>query len=72
MPKVLELRHFLLAIALMAVWGSNFVLVPYALAWNADLIVAGNSAKNLLMRKLFGETAIKLLRESTLPLYLAQ
>jgi len=47
-------------------------LVPYALAWNADLIVAGNSAKNLLMRKLFGETAIKLLRESTLPLYLAQ
>jgi nucleotide-binding universal stress UspA family protein len=48
------------------------VLVPYANAWGADLIVAGNSAKNLLMRKLFGETALKLLRESTLPLYLAQ
>jgi len=47
-------------------------LVPYATAWAADLIVAGNSAKNLLVRKLFGETALKLLRESTLPLYLAQ
>jgi nucleotide-binding universal stress UspA family protein len=47
-------------------------LVPYATTWGADLIVAGNSAKNLLMRKLFGETALKLLRESTLPLYLAQ
>jgi len=47
-------------------------LVPYASRWGADLIVAGNSAKNLLMRKLFGETALKLLRESTLPLYLAQ
>jgi nucleotide-binding universal stress UspA family protein len=47
-------------------------LVPYAEAWKADLIVAGNSAKNLLLRKLFGETALKLLRESPLPLYLAQ
>ena len=47
-------------------------LVPYASEWQADLIVAGNSAKNLLLRKLFGETALTLLRESQLPLYLAQ
>ncbi|NBS31364.1 MAG: universal stress protein [Planctomycetia bacterium] len=47
-------------------------LVPYAQNWGADLIVAGNSAKNLLLRKLFGETALQLLRESPLPLYLAQ
>jgi nucleotide-binding universal stress UspA family protein len=47
-------------------------IIPYALQWQADLIVAGNSAKNLLLRKLFGETALTLLRESTLPLYLAQ
>jgi nucleotide-binding universal stress UspA family protein len=47
-------------------------LVPYAEAWKADLIVAGNSAKNLLMRRIFGETALKLIRESPLPLYLAQ
>lgn len=47
-------------------------LLPYAEAWKADLIVAGNSAKNLLMRRVFGETALRLLRESPLPLYLAQ
>ena len=47
-------------------------LVPYAQAWKADLIVAGNSAKNLLLRRLFGETALTLIRESPLPLYLAQ
>jgi nucleotide-binding universal stress UspA family protein len=47
-------------------------LVPYAQQWEADLIVAGNSAKNLLLRKLFGETALTLLRASPLPLYLSQ
>lgn len=47
-------------------------LLPYAEAWRADLIVAGNSAKNLLLRRVFGETALRLLRESPLPLYLAQ
>ena len=47
-------------------------LLPYADEWNADLIVAGNSAKNLLLRRVFGETALRLLRESPLPLYLAQ
>ncbi|MFM1997901.1 MAG: hypothetical protein RLZZ111_2288 [Planctomycetota bacterium] len=47
-------------------------LIPYAQAWQADLIVAGNSARNLLLRRLFGETALRLLRDSPLPLYLAQ
>jgi nucleotide-binding universal stress UspA family protein len=47
-------------------------LIPYAQAWQADLIVAGNSAKNLLLRRIFGETALQLLRESPLPLYIAQ
>ena len=47
-------------------------IVPYAEEWGADLIVAGNSAKNLLLRRLFGETALKLLKESPLPLYLSQ
>ncbi len=48
------------------------VVMPYATTWGANLIVAGTSAQNLLLRKLFGETALTLLRESTLPLYLAQ
>ena len=47
-------------------------IIPYARAWQADLIVAGNSGRNLLLRRLFGETALRLLRESPLPLYLAQ
>jgi nucleotide-binding universal stress UspA family protein len=47
-------------------------LLPYAEAWKADLLVAGNSAKNLLLRRVFGETALRLLRESPLTLYLAQ
>ena len=47
-------------------------LIPYAQAWSADLIVAGNSSKNLILRRLFGETALRLLRDSPLPLYLAQ
>ena len=47
-------------------------IVPYAQEWGADLIVAGNSAKNILLRRLFGETALKLLRDSPLPLYLSQ
>ena len=47
-------------------------LIPYAQAWNADLIVAGNSSKNILLRRLFGDTALELLRVSPLPLYLAQ
>lgn len=47
-------------------------LLAYAEAWKADLIVAGNSARNLLLRRAFGETALRLIRESSLPLYLAQ
>lgn len=47
-------------------------LVEVAEDWNADLIVAGNSAKSLQMRSVFGETALKLMRESHLPLFLSQ
>lgn len=47
-------------------------LLPYAGQWNADLIVAGNSAKSLLRRKLFGETALTLFREADRTLFLGQ
>lgn len=47
-------------------------LLPYADRWQADLIVAGNSAENMLLRRIFGETALSPLRNSLLPLYLAQ
>ncbi len=40
--------------------------------WQADMIVLGNSAKNLLRRRVLGETALHAIRESTLPLFLSQ
>jgi len=47
-------------------------LLPYAAEWGADLIVAGNSAKNLLLRQVFGETALNLIANSDRPLFLSQ
>jgi len=47
-------------------------LLPYAEAWNADLIVMGNSAKRMLLRRILGDTALHVMRNSELPLFLAQ
>jgi nucleotide-binding universal stress UspA family protein len=47
-------------------------LLPYAEAWGAELLVVGNSAKNLLLRRVFGETALHAIQCSELPLFLAQ
>jgi nucleotide-binding universal stress UspA family protein len=47
-------------------------LLPYASQWGADLIVVGNSARNLLLRRIFGETALHVIRHADRPLFLAQ
>jgi nucleotide-binding universal stress UspA family protein len=47
-------------------------LLPYAAQWGADLLVVGNSAKNLLLRRVFGETALHVIRHAEQPLFLAQ
>ena len=47
-------------------------LLPYASEWGADLIVLGNSAKNMLLRRILGETALHVMRNSEVPLFLAQ
>jgi len=47
-------------------------LLSYADEWGADLIVMGNSAKSMLLRQLLGETALHVMRNSDLPLFLAQ
>jgi len=47
-------------------------LLPHAKEWGADLIVVGNSAKNLLLRRVFGETALQVIRNADRPLFLAQ
>ena len=51
---------------------SSKALLSYAEDWNADLIVMGNSAKNLLRRRIFGEVALKTIREAKIPLFLSQ
>ncbi|MFO0870238.1 MAG: universal stress protein [Pirellulales bacterium] len=47
-------------------------ILPYAADWNADLIVLGNSAKNFLLRRVLGETALHVMRHADRPLFLAQ
>jgi nucleotide-binding universal stress UspA family protein len=47
-------------------------LLPYADRWKADLIVMGNSAKNLLLRQILGETALHVMRNADRPLFLSQ
>jgi nucleotide-binding universal stress UspA family protein len=47
-------------------------LLPLASRFQADLIVVGNSAKSLLRRRVFGETALLAMRSSPLPLFLGQ
>lgn len=47
-------------------------LLDYARDWEADLIVLGNSAKSLMLRKILGETALHIMRDSDRMLFLAQ
>jgi len=47
-------------------------LLPYAEEWGADLMVVGNSAKNLMLRRIFGETALHAIQNANRPLFLAQ
>ena len=47
-------------------------LLPYARAWDADLLVVGNSARSLLLRRVFGETALEVMHHADRPLFLAQ
>lgn len=50
----------------------KYELLSYAANWGADLIVAGNSARSLLLRRIFGETALNLITTADRPLFLAQ
>lgn len=47
-------------------------ILPHAADWNADLIVLGNSAKNLMLRRVLGETALRVMRAADRPLFLSQ
>ncbi len=47
-------------------------LLPMATLWQADMIVMGNSARNLLLKRLLGETALHIIRNADRPLFLCQ
>ena len=47
-------------------------LLSYIQNWGADLTVLGNSAQNLILRRIFGETALHVIRNAEQPLFLAQ
>lgn len=47
-------------------------ILPAAADWNADLLVLGNSARNLMLRRVLGETALHVMQHSPLPLFLSQ
>ena len=47
-------------------------LLQHATDWDADLIVLGNSAKHLWMKKLLGETAMQVIKHANIPLFLSQ
>jgi nucleotide-binding universal stress UspA family protein len=43
-----------------------------ATLWQADMIVMGNSARSVLLRKVLGDTLLVTLRDTKIPLFLAQ
>ncbi len=47
-------------------------LLPMATLWQADMIVLGNSARTLLLKRLIGETALHIIRNADRPLFLCQ
>lgn len=48
------------------------LLLQHATDWKADVIVVGNSVKRLWLKKLFGETAMHVIQNATVPLFLSQ
>lgn len=47
-------------------------LLPMATLWQADMIVLGNSARSLLMKRIIGETALHIIRNADRPLFMCQ
>ncbi len=47
-------------------------LLSMASLWQADMIVLGNSARNLLVKRVIGETTLNLIRNADRPLFLCQ
>lgn len=50
----------------------KLLLLAAANLWQADMIVMGNSVRSVLVRKVLGDTLVATLRDSKIPLFLAQ
>lgn len=48
------------------------LLLAAATLWQADMIVMGNSVRSVLLRKVLGDTLLGTLRDTQIPLFLAQ
>jgi nucleotide-binding universal stress UspA family protein len=48
------------------------VILPYATEWNADMIVLGATARARIFRHVLGDTALRAITASTIPLYMTQ
>ncbi|RPI81236.1 MAG: universal stress protein [Planctomycetaceae bacterium] len=48
------------------------LLLSAATLWQADMIVMGNSARSVLLRKVLGDTLLATLRDTQIPLFLSQ
>jgi nucleotide-binding universal stress UspA family protein len=46
-------------------------ILAHAEKWDADLIVLGNSVRNYLLRKIFGETVCHVIQNADRPLFLS-
>ena len=47
-------------------------LLPEAKQWEADMIVMGNSARNVLLRHVLGDTALHVMQHADVPLFVCQ
>ncbi len=50
----------------------QLMLMAAATLWQADMIVMGNSARSVMLRKALGDTLLGTLRDTRIPLFLAQ
>jgi nucleotide-binding universal stress UspA family protein len=48
------------------------LLLAAATLWQADMLVMGNSSRSVLLRKVLGDTLLATLRDTEIPLFLAQ
>lgn len=51
---------------------ARVLLLAAATLWQADMIVMGNSARSVLVRRVLGDTLLSVLSDTKIPLFLAQ